>query len=99
MKLDLPRGNLPQFSLGRLLATPGALAALDDANVSPLALLSRHACGDWGDACAEDRLANDSALVNGSRVMSVYRLPAGKTVWIITEADRSATTLLLPSEY
>ena len=62
-------------------------------------LLARHVAGDWGDVDAEDRAANERALKDGSRLLSAYELPTGERVWIITEADRSATTLLLPHEY
>ncbi len=84
------------FRLGRLLATPGALNALTPDDL--VAILERHACGDWGDLCAEDKDANDAALQHGSRLLSAYRLDREK-VWVITEADRSATTVLLPEEY
>ena len=81
------------------MATPGALRALDAAGVAALAYIARHQCGDWGDVDAEDARANDQALVNGTRLFSVYTLPTGVRVWVITEWDRSATTLLLPDEY
>lgn len=84
--------------LGRVLATPGALAALAGSREAAV-LLDRHARGDWGDVDAHDRAANDAALVNGERVLSSYTLGHDHTIWIITEADRSCTTLLLPSEY
>lgn len=66
--------------------------------VKPSDLLDRHLAGDWGDVCAEDNHANELALREGSRLLSAYRL-GDVAIWIITEADRSATTLLLPSEY
>ncbi|MFN7915709.1 MAG: hypothetical protein U0Q55_10255 [Vicinamibacterales bacterium] len=84
------------FRLGRLLATPGALCALNPDDL--LAILERHAIGDWGDLCDEDKAANDAALKQGSRLLSAYCLD-GEKVWVITEADRSATTVLLPEEY
>lgn len=80
--------------LGGLYATPGALALGIDLG----ALLGRHAAGDWGDVDADDRATNRRALLTGARLLSAYQTPAGR-VWIITEADRSATTVLLPSEY
>lgn len=92
----------PAFSLGNVVATPGALNLLEALNIHPVQLLERHARADWGDLCAEDREANQLALHQGGRLLSVYRVtPAspGTRVWIITEADRSVTTLLLPSEY
>lgn len=107
--LDLNR--LPLFPLGRVLATPGAIALLKETATQPDALLARHVTGDWGELCAEDAQTNRDALVHGGRLMSVYRLdvPADLAtgsdevpdtrLWIITEADRSVTTLLLPEEY
>lgn len=91
-------GKLP-LSLGRVVATPAALAALLLAKTSPTSLLVRHATGDWGDVDREDGAANDQAVIDGARVLSVYTLGTGETVWIITEADRSVTTILLPSDY
>jgi hypothetical protein len=83
------------FPLGRIVATPGALGL----GIDLLALLRRHARGDWGDMCEEDLRANDEALLRGGRLFSGYTLPCGRRVWIITESDRSATTFLLPEEY
>ena len=85
------------FALGRTVITRGALDALAQDDV--LSGLSRHARGDWGDVCSEDREANDAALSCGARLLSAYRTPDGTKFWIITEADRSATTVLLPEEY
>ena len=85
--------------LGRLLATPGALAALERAACDPVSLIARHVTGDWGDLDPDDRAANERATRDGSRILSAYRLATGQRIWIITEADRSATTLLLPEEY
>lgn len=67
--------------------------------LSPLSFIQRHVVGDWGDICAEDRQVNADALQYGSRLMSVYAITPTETLWIITEADRSCTTLLLPQEY
>ena len=89
----------PLFPYGRAVATPGALAALSLAGIAPEALLDRHVRGDWGELCEEDRQMNAEALSTGGRLLSAYALPDGTRVWIITEADRSATTLLLPHEY
>ncbi|KWR91484.1 hypothetical protein [Cupriavidus sp. IDO] len=97
--LPPPTGTAPCFRLGRLLATPGALAALKKSQSHPIALLVRHVCGDWGELDDEDRQQNEIALVEGLRLLSSYVLETGKTVWVITEADRSVTTLLLPEEY
>lgn len=88
-----------RFRLGRVLATPGALRALDAAGDVPFTYLARHRRGDWGDVCPEDAAANDAALRDGARVLSAYTLSTGERIWLITEWDRSATTILLPSEY
>jgi len=85
------------FELGRVVATPGALEVL--APEEPLVLLRRHASGDWGEVDAHDRRANNRALKDGTRILSAYVSAGGERVWIITEADRSSTCLLLPSEY
>lgn len=90
---------IPKFSPGQVVSTPGALAATEAANVLPLSLLKRHLEGDWGDLGAEDAAANDAALDAGDRLLSAYRIAPEVTIWIITEADRSVTTLLLPEEY
>ena len=87
------------FPLGQLVITPGALGALVLAGQSPDAVLVRHATGDWGDRSDADRRANAWALCHGGRLLSVYTLPSGQRLWLLTEADRSATTLLLPEEY
>lgn len=114
----------PRFSLGQVVATPGALALLTRHGVAPGTLLSRHVSGDWGQLSVDDARANEDAVKFGDRVLSAYALPVaptggtgknGKTgaadkdsndeaatgdrVWVITEADRSSTCLLLPSEY
>lgn len=96
--------NNPLFKLGQIVATPGALEALDKASQQPWQLLARHVQGDWGELDDEDRQLNDEALKDGSRLLSVYILKTGVRVWIITEAaddrgNRAATTLLLPDEY
>ena len=88
-----------RFPLGRILATRGAVSALEGARADPVRYLARHASGDWGELDLEDRAANEHALRDGARLLSAYRLPTGARLWVITEADRSATTLLLPEEY
>lgn len=88
-----------KFNLGQVVATPGALEALQESNQTPLEFLARHARGDWGDCCAEDASLNDDALRTGDRLLSVYHTEQGVKFWVITEADRSATTFLLPEEY
>lgn len=87
------------FPLGHLVATPGALETLAEAGQSPAVFLSRHINGDWGDCCREDAEANNQALQDGSRIFSVYHTAKGVKIWVITEADRSSTCILLPSEY
>jgi hypothetical protein len=93
------RRRAPLFPLGRVLATPGALEALDEAKQSPEEFLRRHQRGDWGELCEEDKRENEFSLVHGFRILSAYRTTAGVRLWLLTEADRSVTTLLLPSEY
>jgi hypothetical protein len=87
------------FSLGQIVATPGALQALEKAGQLASHFLVRHALGDWGDLCDEDKTANDEALADDLRILSAYRLEDGTKIWVITECDRSATTVLLPQEY
>ena len=87
------------FPLGQLVSTPGALAALSQNDQSATEFITRHVQGDWGDLCEEDKQANQEALECGDRILSAYRLEDGTRIWVITEADRSVTTVLLPSEY
>jgi hypothetical protein len=88
------------FTLGQVVATPGALRALGGEGIGPEALLQRHVTGDWGELSEEDRLENELSVREGLRILSSYKLPrTGVKIWVITEADRSATTLLLPDEY
>ena len=94
MKIEIMHREL-KFPLGRVVATPGA-SELDTTTL--LHCLKRHATGDWGKVCDEDKALNDAALKDGSRVLSAYDVD-GTTLWIITEADRSVTTFLLPEEY
>jgi hypothetical protein len=94
----------PKFSLGRLLATPGALKALEESGQSPGFFLEKHVAGDWGEVCDDDKRANDQALVDGSRILSAYKTLKGERIWIITEAaddqgKRVASTILRPQEY
>jgi hypothetical protein len=89
----------PLFELGRVVATPGALDAMEYAEVFPQELLARHVSGDWGGVCEEDRKENELSVEKGFRILSSYRLDTGDKIWIITERDRSATTFLLPEEY
>jgi len=89
----------PLFPLGRIVATPGAIAAMDRSGQQPTTFLAKHVTGDWGDVCADDKKLNDQSVSEGSRILSAYKTTAGEKIWIISEADRSATTLLLPDEY
>ncbi|MFJ2995577.1 hypothetical protein [Pandoraea sp. NPDC087047] len=100
MKSLLIYGEAQRFALGRVVATPAALNALADAGAHPVELLNRHAAGDWGEVSDADALLNNRAQASGLRILSCYRLPkSGHRVWIITEADRTATTILLPKDY
>jgi hypothetical protein len=99
-------GDMPaKFPLGRILATPGACEALQAAEQDPLHFLSLHASGAWGDLSREDREANERAVAYESdprrrdRVFSSYRTRLDTKIWLITERDRSVTTMLLPEEY
>jgi hypothetical protein len=86
----------PRFPLGSTYATPGAIALEVDLS----RYIHRHHCGDWGEElCDEDKQANEDALVHGTRLLSCYRTPEGDRLYIITEWDRSMTTVMLPSEY
>lgn len=88
------------FTLGQIVATPGALSALGDEGIDSEALLNRHVTGDWGELSEDDRSENELSLKEGFRILSAYKLPlTGVKLWVITEADRSVTTLLLPDEY
>jgi len=93
------------FDLGPIVATPGALDALQRNSMNCLELLARHARGDWGDLDEEDKRANDAAIQTGARLLSAYHLPDGTKIWLITDAEidaqrhRQATTFLLPDEY
>ncbi len=94
----------PKFSLGQIVATPGALEAIRDAGQSPADFLDRHVRGDWGDLCDDDRRLNNLALIDGSRLLSAYVTSKGERIWIITEAAddsgrRASSSLLLASEY
>jgi hypothetical protein len=89
----------PKFSLGQLTATPGALEVMSESGLTSDFFLQRHVTGDWGEVCGEDRRLNEEALRDGSRILSAYRTLKGKKLWVITEADRSLTTLLLPEDY
>jgi len=91
---------MPKFEMGRVVATPGALRAIRSSGQSATDFLRRHINGDWGEHLdGHDHKQNQIALREGGRVMSAYQTRKGEDVWVITEGDRSYTTLLLPSEY
>lgn len=89
----------PKFPLGQIVVTPGALSALSASRQSPTPFLIRHVLGDWGELDQDDCAENERSLIHGWRVLSAYTLANGTKIWIITEADRSVTTILLPPEY
>ena len=93
---------LPMFQTGQVVATPGALRMLQQAGVAPMTLLARHAFGDWRDLCPEDKESNNLAVAIGDRIFSSFEVGVGLNatkVWVITEADRASTCMLLPQEY
>jgi hypothetical protein len=87
------------FPLGQIVATPGALQALERAEQLPGEFLARHVSGDWGDVPEADKQENDFSVQYGFRILSAYTTSADETIWVLTEADRSVTTLLLPEDY
>ncbi len=92
-----------KFELGQVVGTPQALRFCSLHNIEVFDLLTRHALGDWGNLCADDAAANNSAVTDGSRILSAYTFPAGK-VWVLTEAEgddghRASTCLMLPTDY
>ena len=88
-----------RFELGLVVATPGALRALEAAASRASTYVTRHVSGDFGEVHGEDKEANEQAMMHGERILSAYTLSVGERLWIITEADRSVTTLLLAHEY
>lgn len=96
---DRPKRRTPLFPLGQVVATPGALSALEESGQLPQEFLHRHVAGDWGQLDEHDLRANEQAVREGQRILSAYSTKNGVRLWIITEWDRSVTTLLLPSEY
>ena len=97
--------NKIKFKLGRVVATPGVLAALEESNQTAIPFLIQHQTGDWGLICDEDKKLNDEAVAfegdedQQQRVLSCYKTAKNEKIWVITEWDRSVTTILLPSEY
>ena len=94
-----PASVTPKYDLGQVVATPGALDALAQHQISPLTLISRHVSGDFGDIDQEDWQTNLAALRYGNRIVSAYAIAPDTVIWAITEGDRSTTTLLMPTEY
>lgn len=92
-------GRRRTFTLGQIVMTPGAASAFAAADQHPFPFLARHQRGDWGEVSAEDAAENDFSLTHGFRVLSAYALKDGTRIWTLTEADRSATTILLPEDY
>ena len=95
--MNTPPIAIALFRLGRIVATPNALSELSQQDM--LSAIKRHQAGDWGEVDEHDRQANDRALSNGTRLFSVYRSVNGIPFWVITEADRFTTTVLLPEDY
>ncbi len=89
----------PTFPLGRIVTTPGAQSALDRARQSPAYYLDRHASCDWGDVSPGDREVNNAAAAGDGMLLSAYTTDMGDRLWVITNGDRSVTTILLPTEY
>jgi hypothetical protein len=98
-KLEILNEKTILFPLGSVFVTIGAREAFYESKQEPFEFLSRHQCGDWGNICKDDADENDFSLKNGFRLLSAYKTACGEKFWIITEADRSSTTILLPSEY
>ncbi len=92
-------GIVPLFSLGRVVATGGALKVLVEAGQLPHEFLGRHVCGDWGDLDEHDIVVNNEAVLSNGRILSAYTLVTGIRICVITESDRSATTIILPADY
>lgn len=89
----------PKFELGQVVATPAVLKALEESGQDVAFFLEKHASSDWGDVCPDDQRANDQALRDGGRLVSLYMTLRGEAILIITEYDRSVTTLMLAEEY
>lgn len=95
----MEQSRVVNFTLGKVVATPGALEALQESGEHLARYLARHASGDWGEVPPEDWEENEFSLKSEFRLLSAYALSSGTRIWIITEADRSVTTILLPEEY
>lgn len=103
--IEFRPSKICRFKLGQIVLTPGAIAALEEAGQQPSEFLGRHVTGDWGELDEGDKQANDAACLHEGdldkqdRILSAYMMPKNKKLWVITEYDRSVTTLLLPEEY
>ena len=97
--MSTPTPTAPLFKLGQLVMTVSARDALVEAEQNPYEFLQRHASGDWGELCDEDKRENELSVREGFRILSAYRTRKDVRLWVITEADRSSTTILLPEEY
>ena len=91
--------KIVSFPMGKVVATPGALSALLEAEQTPIEFLDRHSQCDWGEVCGDDWEVNDQSLIDGTRILSAYRTKTDVRIWVITEADKSSTCILLPEEY
>lgn len=89
---------IPRFTVSRMLISPGALVALVEAREDPRAFVYRHIQGDWGDVSPEEWAENEYAVKHGERLFSIYHTRHGRTLWVLTEASRYVTTILLPEE-
>ncbi len=104
VRITTTEESMTRFELGRLVGTPGALVKIQEAGQDVQVFLQRHASGDWGDLGADDKAANEAALLDGSRLFSKYHTRLGAAIWIITEAvgdegRRASTCVLLPEEF
>jgi hypothetical protein len=97
IEMEISKKNKPKFKLGQIVATPAVLEKVPKIEIE--FCLTRHAQGNWGYLSEEDREANEEAVKDGDKILSAYRSSAGIRFWIITEADRSVTTILLPGDY
>ena len=98
-KLEILNESEILFNLGKVFLTIGARETLDESNQNAMEFLTRHQSGDWGIVCEDDRKENELAVKEGFRILSAYRTALGEKIWVITEADRSSTTILLPDDY
>lgn len=98
-KLEVLSEKAVLFTLGNVYMTIGAREALEESNQQPHEFISKHQTGNWGDLCEADKKENELSLKKGFRILSAYKTSENVKLWIITESDRSATTILLPSEY